>query len=80
MFTGGKVQTGNWSEQSQVVVETVTKTSTTQSFAAMQKEQKSDATKVVTAGVGLKKTFINKETTFTVDATNAGQYSLYADK
>ena len=67
------MQPGGWTEQSQVVVETVTKSSTTQSFASLQqRQQPSDATKVVTRGVGLKKAFISKETTFAVDCSQAG--------
>lgn len=42
-----------WPEQSQVVVETVTKTSTTQKFAAVQQIHESDATKVTATGAGL---------------------------
>lgn len=71
-FVGGKVQQGAWNEQSQVVVETVTKSSTTQSYAAIQSGFQSDASKVVCRGLGLQKAILNKETSFTVDATNAG--------
>ena len=62
-----------WSEQSQVVVETVTKTSTTQKFAAVQQVHESDATKVTATGVGLQRANVNKETTFTVDTSRAGK-------
>ena len=68
-----------WSEQSQVVVETVTKTSTTQKFAAAQQVVKSDATKVVAQGAGLQKAFINKEAQFTVNTANAGKYIWNTD-
>ena len=54
-------------------METVTKTSTTQQFQSGVPQQKSDATKVVTQGAGLQKAMVNKETTFTVDASQAGK-------
>ena len=63
---------GSWTEQSQVVVETVTKTSTTQQFSAPPTRQ-SDASKVISKGAGLKSAMVNKETTFTVDGTQAGR-------
>ena len=66
------MQQGAWNEQSQVVVETVTKSSTTQSYAAVQSGFQSDATKVVARGMGLQKAMLNKETSFTVDASQAG--------
>ncbi len=65
---------GSWTEQSQVVVETVTKTSTTQQFSAPPPRQ-SDASKVISKGAGLKTAMVNKETTFTVDATQAGEWT-----
>jgi len=61
-----------WSEQSQVVVETVTKTSTTQKFAAVQQVHESDATKVTATGAGLQSATANKEATFTVDTSHGG--------
>ena len=70
----GKVHPGAWSEQSQVVVETVTKSTTTQKYAAMQQSPVSDASKVVTRGAGLQKAFVNKEQTFQVDASKAGRF------
>ena len=73
MLSGaGKVHPGAWTEQSQVVVETVTKSTTTQKFAALQQTAASDASKVVTRGTGLQRAFINKEQTFQVDASKAG--------
>ena len=53
-------------------METVTKTSTTQKYAAVQSEQVSDATRVTATGAGLQRGYVNKETTFTVDTSNAG--------
>ena len=64
-----------WPEQSQVVVETVTKTSTTQKFASVQSMHESDATKVTATGSGLQRAMANKETTFTVDTSRAGQFN-----
>jgi len=61
-----------WPEQSQVVVETVTKTSTTQKFAAVQQVHESDATKVMASGAGLQHATANKEATFTVDTSHGG--------
>jgi len=61
-----------WPEQSQVVVETVTKTSTTQKFATVQQVHESDATKVTASGAGLQHATANKEATFTVDTSHGG--------
>jgi filamin len=78
VITGsGAGEVGPWSEQSQVVVETVTKTSSTQQYAAVPGGAKpSDATKVKVSGAGLQRAVANKETTFTVDAANAGMNML----
>ncbi|XP_077979659.1 filamin-A-like [Glandiceps talaboti] len=62
-------------ESSQVVVETVTKTTTTTNYAAMPSFI-SDASKVTSTGMGLKKAFINKKAQFTVHASDAGQNML----
>ena len=65
---------GAWTEKSQVVVETVTKTSTTQKFSAVPSEvPATDASKVTASGVGLRKAVINKEAHFNVDGSNAGK-------
>jgi len=69
VITGEGPAAGAWTEQSQVVVETVTKTSSTQKYAAMQS---SDASQVSLKGNGLHQAFANKEQTFMVDASNAG--------
>lgn len=63
-----------WPEQSQVVVETVTKTSTTQKFAAVQQIHESDATKVTATGAGLQYATANKEAIFTVDTSHGGMF------
>lgn len=62
-----------WPEQSQVVVETITKTSTTQKFSAVQQHHESDASQVSAVGPGLQRAYVNKETTFTVDTSRAGE-------
>ncbi|XP_006811450.2 filamin-C-like [Saccoglossus kowalevskii] len=62
-------------ESSQVVVETVTKTTTTTNYGSMPKFT-SDASKIVSTGMGLKKGFINKKAQFTVNASDAGQNML----
>lgn len=59
-------------EQASVVVETVTKTSTTTRFSGIQKFQ-SDASKVVANGAGLKTAYRGKPNTFTIDTTHAGK-------
>ena len=73
MFLGiARPNQGAWSETSQCVVETVTKTSTTQQYAAVPKTPvPSDASQVTTQGL-LPRAFTNKENTFTVDTSRAG--------
>jgi len=61
-----------WAEQSDVIVESVTKMSTTQKYAAAKKLHNSDATKITATGTGLQRATANKEATFTVDTTRAG--------
>jgi filamin len=73
---GGSVHPGAWSEQSQVVVETVTKSSTTQRYSAVTPVVQSDASKVVARGAGLQRAFANKDQTFQVDASKAGHNML----
>ncbi|ELU02479.1 hypothetical protein CAPTEDRAFT_151296 [Capitella teleta] len=72
----GQGKAAPWSEQSQVVVETVTKTSTTQKYASFPPEVASDASKVRTSGVGLQRAVLNSESMFNVDATGAGHNML----
>lgn len=60
-------------------METITKTSTTQKFAAVQQQQQvheSDASQVTAIGPGLQRAIANKETTFTVDTSRAGKLLL----
>ncbi|XP_076447622.1 filamin-A-like isoform X2 [Babylonia areolata] len=72
----GSGQASNSTQHASVVVETVTKTSTTTKFSAMQKFS-SDASKCVAKGNGLTKAFRCKPTSFTVDVTGAGNNILY---
>lgn len=60
---------------SQVVVETVTKTSVMSKFQAIP-QFKSDASRVTCEGNGLKKAFRGKQATFNVDTSNAGMFIL----
>jgi len=57
-----------------VVVETVTKSSTIKTFAAAQPLHDSDASKVTSKGVGLQSAQLNKDATFSVDTSRAGQF------
>lgn len=73
----GTTAVGVWNEQSQVVVETVTKTSTTQKFAALGAAPfESDPSKVSVSGAGLTHAQANKEMNFRVDASTAGHAVL----
>ena len=70
----GTTAAGIWNEQSQVVVETVTKTSTTQKFAAVRGAvTQSDPSKVTVSGAGLTHGVVNKTMTFRVDGSAAGK-------
>lgn len=60
---------------SQVVVETVTKTSIMSKFSALPKFQ-SEASRVTCEGNGLKKAFRGKQATFNVDVTNGGKFYI----
>ncbi|XP_076078656.1 filamin-A-like isoform X12 [Mytilus galloprovincialis] len=61
---------------SQVVVETVTKTSIMSKFSALPKFQ-SEASRVTCEGNGLKKAFRGKQATFNVDVTNGGNNMMF---
>jgi filamin len=63
---------GSWNEQSQVVVETVTKSSTTKLYGALHPMNEVDVSKITSKGAGLQKALINKDATFTIDASRAG--------
>ncbi|GFN93493.1 filamin-c [Plakobranchus ocellatus] len=72
----GQGQPSAMQEHASVVVETVTKTSTTTQFRGIQRFQ-SDASKVTAKGAGLTKAFKGKTATFTVDASKAGNNIMY---
>jgi len=63
-------------QQSQVVVETVTKSSTTKTFASAEPWHDSDASKVKSRGAGLQKADTSKDNTFSVDTVAAGNGML----
>ncbi|XP_012939324.2 filamin-A-like [Aplysia californica] len=72
----GQGQPSAMQEHASVVVETVTKTSTTTRFSGIQRFS-SDASKVTAKGNGLTKAFRGKTATFTVDASGAGNNIMY---
>ena len=57
-------------ETAQVMVETIVKTTTTTGFQAPVFT--SDASKIVSSGMGLKKSFLNKKSQFQVNCSDAG--------
>ncbi|XP_030827869.1 filamin-A isoform X3 [Strongylocentrotus purpuratus] len=61
-------------ETAQVMVETIVKTTTTTGFQAPVFT--SDASKVVSSGMGLKKSFLNKKSQFQVNCSDAGNNML----
>ncbi|XP_035281892.1 filamin-C isoform X9 [Anguilla anguilla] len=76
--TGARLSGGHsLHETSSVLVETVTKTSSTRggAFASLPKFS-SDASKVVSRGTGLSKAFVGQKNTFTVDCSKAGTNML----
>ncbi|CAL1528168.1 unnamed protein product [Lymnaea stagnalis] len=72
----GQGQPSAMQEHASVVVETVTKTSTTTRFSGIQRFS-SDASKVTAKGQGLTKAFRGKTAAFTVDASGAGNNIMY---
>lgn len=72
----GQGRPTGFQEQASVVVETVTKTSVMSKFASIPPFQ-SDASKVVCDGNGLKKGYRNKQCTFNVDTSQAGNNMLF---
>jgi len=59
-------------DQMPIVVETVTKSSTIKTFAAAQPIHDTDASKVTSSGAGLQSAELNKDATFSVDTSRAG--------
>ncbi|BFZ08117.1 hypothetical protein BsWGS_11156 [Bradybaena similaris] len=72
----GQGQPSAMQEHASVVVETVTKTSTTTRFSGIQRLS-SDASKVKLHGPGLTKAIKGQPNTFTVDASNAGNNMMF---
>lgn len=62
-------------ETSQVVVETVTKQS--KNKADVMPKFKSDANRVESKGVGLKRAILNRQNNFNVNAMNAGKLIIF---
>jgi len=71
--TLGAGRAGSWNEQSQVVVETVTKSSTTKQYGALHASHDSDASKVTSKGAGLTNAKQHKDATFIINASRAGK-------
>jgi len=61
-------------DQMPVVVETVTKSSTIKTFSAAKPLHDTDASKVTSKGAGLQSAQLNKDATFSVDTSRAGQF------
>ena len=59
-------------ESSSIVVETVQKISKSKNTGPILPRFKSDASKVVSKGMGLKKAYLGKQNQFTVNAGDAG--------
>lgn len=74
--SGEAVTEAGIQETSSVVVETVHKQGRRPSMPLMPKF-KSDAAKVTSKGLGLKRAYLNKQNTFTVNAQDAGDNILY---
>ncbi|XP_043469574.1 filamin-A isoform X2 [Leptopilina heterotoma] len=64
-------------ETSTIVVETVQKISKSKNAGPILPRFKSDASKVSSKGMGLKKAYLGKQNQFTVNATDAGNNILY---
>uniref|UniRef100_A0A4W5QYK4 Filamin C n=1 Tax=Hucho hucho TaxID=62062 RepID=A0A4W5QYK4_9TELE len=75
--TGARLSGGHsLHESSSVLVETVTKTSSSSMGVAYGPKFSSDASKVVSRGAGLSKAFVGQKNTFTVDCSKAGTNML----
>lgn len=61
-------------ETSTVTLETITKISKNKGSGAVLPVFRSDATKVVPKGMGLKKAYIGKQNTFNLNTFDAGKY------
>jgi len=72
----GSGRAASWNEQSQVVVDTVTKATATQQYEAQQPISNVDVSKVITKGTGLLHAELNKDASFTIDASRAAYNML----
>lgn len=72
--TSGQGKPSGFQEQTSVVVETVTKTSSMSKFASFP-PMTGDAEKVKVEGNGLKRGYRNKQCTFNVDTSQAGKWN-----
>ncbi|XP_063981261.1 filamin-A isoform X2 [Diachasmimorpha longicaudata] len=75
--TGTDLAERGASETSSVVVETVQKFSKTKKDVVQMPKFKSDASKVSSKGMGLKKAYLGKQNQFSVNAGDAGQNMLF---
>lgn len=67
-------------ETSSIVVETVQKISKAKQVGPVLPLFKSDASKVTSKGMGLKKAYLGKQNVFTVNASDAGDSLIYISK
>lgn len=66
----------NASEMSTLMVESVTRQSSVNSYSASPRAA-SDASKVLSRGPGLSKAFVGQKASFSVDCSKAGEISVY---
>ncbi|CAD1478115.1 unnamed protein product, partial [Heterotrigona itama] len=75
--TGADLAERGAQETSSIVVETVQKISKSKQVGPVLPLFKSDASKVASKGMGLKKAYLGKQNVFTVNATDAGNNILF---
>ncbi|XP_043802399.1 filamin-A isoform X2 [Apis laboriosa] len=75
--TGADLAERGAQETSSIVVETVQKISKSKQVGPVLPLFKSDASKVTSKGMGLKKAYLGKQNVFTVNASDAGNNILY---
>jgi len=73
LFAGDDLAERGAQETSSVVVETVQKVAKNKQTGPVLPQFKSDASKVTSKGMGLKKAFLQKQNMFTVSASDAGK-------
>lgn len=72
--TGDKLAEGGVQESSSVVVETTPKVASKKTTGVNLPSFASDASKVTSKGMGLKRAYMNKQNTFSVSASDAGTW------